>query len=154
MNLSKASKLSNTQAPQSLVHRDASAEVKKWIEEAHQRLEYFAGQPDQREAYEQELMLILDHNTSVKQHHEDGFMEGKAEGLAEGKVEGLAEGTAEGLAEGKVEGLAEGEKKGKAEGRAAVLALSIQALRASGLRDEEISSKLELTKQERESYLN
>ena len=106
-------------------------------------MEYFAGQADQREAYERELMLILDHNTSVKQHHEDGFMEGKAEGLAEGEKKGKAEGLAEGLAEGEKKSL-----------RAGVLALSIQVLRASGLSDEEISSKLELTKQERESYLN
>ena len=61
----------------------------------------------------------------------------------------MAEGKAEGLAEGKAEGLAEGEKKG----RAGILALSIQALRANGLSDEEISTELKLTAQERESYL-
>ena len=112
---------SKPQDSQYLVHRDASAEVKKWIEEAHQRLEYFAGQADQREAYERELMTILDHNTSVKQHHEDGYTEGKAEG--------------------------------KAEARASLLPISIQALRASGLSDEEIITKLELTEQESKTYL-
>ena len=98
----------------------------------------FAGQPDQRAAYEQELMYILDHNTAVKQHHEEGFMEGKAEGLAEGKAEGLAEGKAEGLAEGKAEGLAEG----KAEERASLLSSFIQVLRASRMSNQDIAIKL------------
>ena len=64
---------------QDLVHQQASSEVKKWIEEAHARLEYFAGQPDQREAYEQEFLNILDHNTAANFNYNEGKAEGKAE---------------------------------------------------------------------------
>ncbi len=114
------------------IHKDASAEVKKWLAEAQKRLEYFAGQPAQREAYEQELMFILDHNTAIKQHHEEGFIEGKAEGLAEGKAEGKAEGIS--------------------AGRASLLPSFIQMLKASGRSEEEICTKLGLNKEEQKLY--
>jgi predicted transposase YdaD len=110
------------------IHKDASAEVKKWLAEAQKRLEYFAGQPAQREAYEQELMFILDHNTAIKQHHEEGFIEGKAEGLAEGKAEGIS------------------------AGRASLLPSFIQTLKADGRSEEEICIKLGLSEEEQKLY--
>jgi len=127
--------------PQDIVHKQASSEVKKWIEEAHARLEYFAGQPNQREAYEQEFLNILDHNTAVNFNYN------------EGKAEGLAEGEAKGLVKGKAEGLAEGEVKGKAEERATLLPFSIQGLQANGMSTENIIKTLQLTPQEQALYL-
>lgn len=133
MNQSKAQKQDQSQPTQQeqryFVHKEASDEVKRWIEEAQERLEYFAGQPEQREAYEQELMYILDHNTAVKQHQEEGFIEGKAEGLAEGKAEG------------------------KTEGRASLIPTFIQVLRAGGMSDHDISIKLNLSEEEHQIYL-
>ena len=137
MNQSKAQKQDQSQSTQQeqryFVHQDASDEVKRWIKEAQERLEYFAGQPDQREAYEQELMYILDHNTAIKQHQEEGFIEGKAEGLAEGKAEGLVE--------------------GKSEGRASLIPTFIQVLRAGGMSDHDIGIKLNLSEEEHQIYL-
>ena len=111
--------------PQDLVHKQASSEVKKWIEEAHARLEYFAGQPNQREAYEQEFLNILDHNTAVNFNYNEGKAEGKAEGLAEGE----------------------------AKSRATLLPFSIQGLQARGMSTENIIKTLQLTPQEQALYL-
>ena len=131
--------------PQDVVHEQASSEVKKWIEEAHARLEYFAGQPDQREAYEQEFLNILDHNTAVNFN----YNEGKAEGLVEGEAKGLVKGKAEGLAEGEAKGLV----KGEAKSRATLLPVTIQALQANGTSNEDIIKTLQLTPQEQALYL-
>ena len=152
MNQSKQnnSKQNNSQnkpkVPQYYIHENASDSVKEWLKAAQKRLELFANMPNQREAYEQELMSVLDHNTVMKNKEEEGYRVG----LAEGKAEGLAEGKAEGLAEGKAEGLAEG----VAEGRQQLLPLTIEVLQASGFNDEEIRTKLNLTPEESSLYLD
>jgi hypothetical protein len=107
----------------------ASPEARQWIERAQARLDYFAGQPEYRQAYEREILELMQHNTL----------------LAEGRAEGLAEGRAEGLAEGRSEGLA--------EGRHTMLLKSIEGIREIGLTDEQITQALKLTPDEVGTYL-
>ena len=59
----------------------ASPEARKWIEQAQARLDYFAGQPEYRHAYEREVLELMQHNTLLSERH----AEGRAEGLAEGR---------------------------------------------------------------------
>ena len=123
------SKQGKPKVPQYFVHEEASESVKKWIKEAQERLEYFAGQPDQRQAHEHELMNVLDHNTAMNHHFKAGLAEGKAEGLVEGKAEG------------------------KAEGRAELLPMLIQSLKTNGMNESDIISTLQLTLEEQDIFL-
>ena len=128
--------------PQYHVPENASEEARQWIQRAQERLERFAAQPDQRRAYEHELLERINHNTLMHEHHEEGFSEGEAKGRAEGKAEGLAE--------GKVEGLAEGEAKARAE----LITQSIEGLRNAGRTDQVIALSLKLTPEEIKRYLS
>ena len=116
---------SKPKVPQYFIHEDASEGAKRWVKEAQNRLELFANLPNQREAYERELLNLLDHNTLIKEKEEEGYRLGKVEGKAEGK----------------------------AEERAKLLVYSIQGLRHSGLSDAEIIAKLNLSPKEITQYL-
>lgn len=96
-------------ATQNFVHEETSSPVKQWLKEAQERLKYFASQPDQREAYEREFITILDYNTSINYHYN--------------------------------------------EGKAEVLSLSIKALQANGMSNEDIIKALQLTPQDQALYL-
>ena len=77
----------SNRVPQYHVPENASEEARQWIQRAQERLERFAAQPDQRRAYEHELLERLNHNTLMHEHHEEGFSEGEAKGRAEGRAE-------------------------------------------------------------------
>ena len=136
--------------PQYHLPENVSEEALEWIQRAQERLERFAAHPDQRRAYEHELLERINHNTLMHEHHEEGFSEGKAEGIAEGEAKGKAEGLAEGEAKGKAEGLAEGEAKARAE----LITQSIEGLRNAGLTDQVIAQSLKLTPEEIKRYLS
>ena len=127
----------------------ASPEVRAWIERAQARLDYFAGQPKYRAAYEREGLELMQHNTLLSERHAEGHAEGRAEGHAEGRAEGLSEGLAKGLSKGRTEGRTEG----LAEGRAIMLIASIAGMRELALTDEQIIQALKLTPDEVDTYL-
>jgi len=128
----------SNRVPQYHVPENASEEARQWIQRAQERLERFAAQPDQRRAYEHELLERINHNTLMHERHEEGFSAGKAEGLAEG------------LAKGEVKGRAEG----KAKARAELITQSIESLRHAGLTDQVIAQSLKLTPDEIKRYLS
>ena len=111
----------------------ASPEARKWIEQAQARLDYFAGQPEYRHAYEREVLELMQHNTLLSERHAEGLEEGRAEGLEEGHARGHAE--------------------GHAEGRSAMLSTSVAGMRELGLTDQQITQALKLTPDEVDIYL-
>ena len=114
--------------PQYHIPEGASPEVRQWINQAQKRLERFAALPEQRLAYERELLELMEHNTLIKKSHQEGIEEGEARGRAEGEARGRAE--------------------GEARGRANTLKTVITRLRISGMDDETIIQSLQLTSEE------
>ena len=114
-----------TELPTYDIPEGASPEARKWIERAQSRLQYFAGKPEYRQAYELEILERMQHNTLMAERLEEGRAEGKAEGLAEGK----------------------------AKGRSAMIKVSVVNMRKLGLSDQQIKLSLQLTLEETKLYL-
>ena len=120
----------SNRVPQYHLPKNVSKEARAWIQRAQERLERFAAHPEQRSAYEHELLERINHNTLMYEHHEEGFSEGKAEGIAEG------------------------EARGEAKARAELITQSIEGLRNAGLTDQVIAQSLKLTPDEIKRYLS
>ena len=110
--------------PQYLIPAGVSEETRLNIERAQARLDLFAGRPEHRSAYEEELILMMDHNTQIESSFEEGREEGREEGIAIGEARRLQ-----------------------------AMALVVKSMRRLGVDDDEIASSLNLTAEERAALL-
>ena len=55
-----------------MIPAGVSEETRLNIERAQARLDLFAGRPEHRSAYEEELILMMDHNTRIESSFEEG----------------------------------------------------------------------------------
>jgi hypothetical protein len=134
--------------PQYHIPDGASPEVRAWIEQAQERLERFAAMPEQRLAYERELLERLEHNSLIKRNRDEGL----EEGIAIGEERGIAIGEERGIAIGEERGIAIGEAR-MAQKHLSSMKLAVESLRRAGLDDEEIARSLDLTDEERDALL-
>ena len=102
-----------------------SQETRAALERAQERLRLFAARPEERRAYELEVLSLIDQNTQL----EDLFTQGLERSREEGREEGLE------------------------KGRIKTLKLSIEGMRSAGMDDELIASSLKLSSEEREALL-
>ena len=136
--------------PQYHIPDGASPEVRAWIEQAQERLERFAAMPEQRLAYERELLERLEHNSLIKQNRDEGLEEGIAIGEERGIAIGEERGEARGIAIGEERGIAIGEAKvaKMAQKHLDSMKLAVESLRKAGLNAGEIAQSLNLTDEE------
>ena len=129
------------------------------LEEARERLRIDSLPPDQRIAYENEMLYRMRRRGEMESSRIDGvdegmkiglregiekgmkkgLREGRKKGLEEGIKKGIKEGIKEGIIEGRNEGLKEGLKEGEDKGRREERIRIAQGMRQAGIPDATIS---------------
>ena len=71
----------DTERPRYLIPAGVSEETRRNIERAQARLDLFAGRPEHRSAYEEEVILMMDHNTRIENSFEEGREEGRFQAM-------------------------------------------------------------------------